>query len=79
VVLRELVLSREEHSAMLLEQEDPIHWGKARLPSTQTLLTISGTMGTTCYELGGKEQEGLPWVGPLGLNTRARWPIIKMV
>jgi hypothetical protein len=30
---------------------------------------MSGTMGTTYHGLGGKEQEGQPRVGPVGLNT----------
>jgi hypothetical protein len=61
------------------KQEGPIHWDKARLPSTQGLLTGSGTMGTTSHGLGGKEKGGLPGVGPLGLRTRSRWPITEVV
>jgi hypothetical protein len=60
VVLRKLVVSREEHSAILLEQEDRIHWDKAHLPSTRGLLTIPSTLGSAYHGLGGKEQWGQP-------------------
>jgi hypothetical protein len=60
VELSELVLSQKEHSATSLEQESPVHWDKAHLPSTRGLLTISSTMGTTYYGLGVKEQGGQP-------------------
>jgi hypothetical protein len=55
VVLGKSVLTQEEHSAPSLEQEDLDHRDKARLPSTQGLLTISGTMGTMYRGLRRKE------------------------
>jgi hypothetical protein len=55
VALNQPVLSREEHLATSPRQEDPIYQDKARLSSTQGLLTRFGTMGTTSPRIGGKE------------------------
>jgi hypothetical protein len=40
---------------------------------------ISGTMGTIYHGLNGKDLGGQRRVGPLSLNTRARWPITKAI